>query len=534
MNHLHLQMRRRLLAFLVLLWAAIYLPGLGRLDLRGEEGRRVLPALNMMVSGNWIVPVIGGEPYLNKPPLINWIIAASYRLNGQVNEFTARLPSAVFVLLLVVQIMLQPGRWFSLKARFLSSLVFLTNIAMMEKGRLIEMEAMFVSLTGMAIVFWLFSFLGGKSPAWYWPVTGLVMGVTVFLKGPLALLVFYITVMAVLLSQGRLVLLLHWGHFLALAIMAAIPLGWYVAAQQQIPADAIADTLGGQMATRYAFKISPVEWLVQVLKAPVLLLPWLPAAALWFSRSFLDKLSLERRRVVVGLRWALVIGFILINLMPGTRARYSLPLFPLACLLIGYCLSCYRIPTALESRLRRGLLITAAVAVCAALAGTVGLRPDVAGVLSAFLLVVIAVGLLRRGRLFAGTMGLSVMMGIVLGGAGLAYGVYGTELTARLQTPDTTAEDIATGVPAGNTLYFYRPGFQSYTYYLPADREILTRPDQVTREVEYLLIRQEPWENEVLPLLPSHIVDNLGSYEGRKGGPFQLLRIRYTQADSTE
>ena len=48
---------------LLLVWAAIYLPALGSLEIKGEEGRRILPAVTMLETGNYIVPQIGSEPY---------------------------------------------------------------------------------------------------------------------------------------------------------------------------------------------------------------------------------------------------------------------------------------------------------------------------------------------------------------------------------------------------------------------------------------------------------------------------------------
>jgi len=45
----------------------------------------------MLETGNWLVPYLGSEPYLRKPPLINWVIAGSFKLTGVRNEWTARL-----------------------------------------------------------------------------------------------------------------------------------------------------------------------------------------------------------------------------------------------------------------------------------------------------------------------------------------------------------------------------------------------------------------------------------------------------------
>ena len=80
--------RWKLFLILLFAWAVIYLPGLGRQGLRGEEGRRVLPAVEMLRTGNWVLPRIAGLDYYNKPPGINWLVAASFVLTGEQSELT--------------------------------------------------------------------------------------------------------------------------------------------------------------------------------------------------------------------------------------------------------------------------------------------------------------------------------------------------------------------------------------------------------------------------------------------------------------
>ena len=52
----------------------------------------------MLDTGRWVVPQVGGVPYLSKPPLINWLVAAAFRLSGTHSEWAARAPSALAVL----------------------------------------------------------------------------------------------------------------------------------------------------------------------------------------------------------------------------------------------------------------------------------------------------------------------------------------------------------------------------------------------------------------------------------------------------
>ena len=72
-----------------LLWAAIYLPGLGSTEIKGEEGRRILPAVTMLDEGDWLVPQVGGKPFLRKPPLVNWMIAGSFKMLNRRDEWAA-------------------------------------------------------------------------------------------------------------------------------------------------------------------------------------------------------------------------------------------------------------------------------------------------------------------------------------------------------------------------------------------------------------------------------------------------------------
>ncbi len=58
--------------------------------LEPDEGRYAQIAREMLMHGEWIVPTLQGEPYLDKPPLLYWLTKISYSLFG-VSETTARL-----------------------------------------------------------------------------------------------------------------------------------------------------------------------------------------------------------------------------------------------------------------------------------------------------------------------------------------------------------------------------------------------------------------------------------------------------------
>src|SRR5882762_11115106 len=131
-------------SLVILCWAAIYLPGLGALEIKGEEGRRILPAVTMLDTGNYLVPQVGSEPYYRKPPLVNWLVAASFKITGVRNEWTARLPSALCVLAVAMAFITVARRSLGALGSTIAALIWLTNFGIIEKGRSIEIEALYV------------------------------------------------------------------------------------------------------------------------------------------------------------------------------------------------------------------------------------------------------------------------------------------------------------------------------------------------------------------------------------------------------
>ena len=66
-----------------------------------DEGRNVNIALGMLQTSDWLVPRLNGEPYLDKPPLHYWTVAAGMALFGR-NEWGAPAGQALLFALTVV------------------------------------------------------------------------------------------------------------------------------------------------------------------------------------------------------------------------------------------------------------------------------------------------------------------------------------------------------------------------------------------------------------------------------------------------
>ncbi len=84
---------------LFLLIAVFYLYGLDAFPLAGpDEPRYAEVAREMLSRHDLITPTLGGQPWFEKPPLLYWMIMASYRAFG-VSEYVTRLGPAICALL---------------------------------------------------------------------------------------------------------------------------------------------------------------------------------------------------------------------------------------------------------------------------------------------------------------------------------------------------------------------------------------------------------------------------------------------------
>jgi 4-amino-4-deoxy-L-arabinose transferase-like glycosyltransferase len=100
---------------------------IGTQDLTQEEPRRALVALEMELSGNYIVPTLNGESYYVKPPLYNWVLAALFNITSSHGEWVVRLPSILSLLMVGALQYLLVAHYTSRPVGLLSSLFTVTS-----------------------------------------------------------------------------------------------------------------------------------------------------------------------------------------------------------------------------------------------------------------------------------------------------------------------------------------------------------------------------------------------------------------------
>jgi 4-amino-4-deoxy-L-arabinose transferase-like glycosyltransferase len=219
---------------LLILPAVLLYPSLSFHLLEPDESRYAEIPREMLQRGDLVVPVLQGEPYLDKPPLQYWLVAASYRLFG-VSEAAARLPSALAVHATLLLVYLFGRRLLGERSALAGALTLLVAPGFVVVGRLLILDGLLTFWTTLAL-FALFEALRGDRLRWGWWLTAAAAcGFGVLTKGPVALMLVVPPIwLHRRLTGGRTV-----GGARAVLVFAAalclVALPWYVALCWRIP-----------------------------------------------------------------------------------------------------------------------------------------------------------------------------------------------------------------------------------------------------------------------------------------------------------
>ncbi|MCE9525948.1 MAG: glycosyltransferase family 39 protein [Planctomycetales bacterium] len=178
---------------ILLVCGTVMLTGLGvpRLWDR-DEPRNAGCAREMLERLDWIVPTFNGELRAHKPVLLYWCIMAAYSLGG-VNEFTARLPSALCAIGSALATYGIGRRLFNPTIGLWSGIVLATSLMFGVAGRAATPDSLLIfCVTLTMLVYVLFAFPsndGSYFPRVRWQAALIygTMGLAVLAKGPVGL-----------------------------------------------------------------------------------------------------------------------------------------------------------------------------------------------------------------------------------------------------------------------------------------------------------------------------------------------------------
>lgn len=195
-----------------------------------DEGVNAEAAREMLDSGNFVVPRFNFQLRDAKPALLYWLQAGAYRLFG-VNEFAARLPSALAAMLSALLVYELARLMFGSSAGLLAGIITVSSFLVCALARFANPDAILLASTCLTFL----AFFAGYAPRkpgdsprqiWFVPI-GIACGIGMLAKGPVALVLPGTVILLFLIWQRQLALLwnrrLLWGA----GAFALVALPWY-------------------------------------------------------------------------------------------------------------------------------------------------------------------------------------------------------------------------------------------------------------------------------------------------------------------
>ena len=315
---------------------------------------------NMLVSGDWTIAHLNGVPYMEKAPLLYWLMAICYRVFG-VHDWSARIPIALATVLLC-WVTARYARWaFGKAAGFYAGLVLATCVGLFLFTRILIPDVMLT--LAICVSFW--SFQRALEPEDEEPhsrrwaaLFAASLAIGVLLKGLLAVVIPVGGALAYLAITRQLFVPRVWRRLhvvTGLLIFLAIAAPWHILATWRMPPyfDLTLHSGPGEyhgffwfyfmnehvlrfLGLRYPHDYNTVPralfWLMNLLW----LFPWsiyLPSAA---ALSYKPQDRAGRTRLLA-LCWT---GFLLLFFtFSTTQEYYSMPIYPALALLLGSALA---------------------------------------------------------------------------------------------------------------------------------------------------------------------------------------------------
>ncbi len=345
--------QKTVLAALLALAFVSLLPNLGLHEFRNEESLRVLVAWEMWLSGDYLRPTFLGDWYYRKPPLFNWLVAASAQLFG----WGELAPRAVSVAALVT--VCGGLFWFTRRLFNDDALALLAALLFAAAGDVLffygfigEIELTFTAFVFLSLATVTAGVLCRRN--FLILASGFFAAAAFLLKGLPAFAFWGLTVAVLVVFHRRWRMLLSPWLPGAGAVMVALPALWIlstaeplVSAQTLLHAGArrVGESADMEKLLRHMLAF-PLKTLFNLLPGSLFALLALATVVMRRKKMAIaeEEILMQRRRMVKVPREMTAIALVaLVNFLPylvaaGSRGRYVIPLFPFAALLCAFAI----------------------------------------------------------------------------------------------------------------------------------------------------------------------------------------------------
>lgn len=229
-------LRRRLSVLLLAAVAAVLCFSRLRLPLlEPEEARYAEIPREMLAGGRWLVPAYHGQPYYDKPPLAYWLVMASYRVFG-VHDWSARLVARLALYLCPFVVYFGCRRTVGWRRALTGAFLLCLSARFLYLGRLLTLDVLLCLwvVAALAAAHWA---VRRPALAWgWWLLAAGLTGLGVLTKGPVALVLVAVPVLAQAKLDPRAARPGVCGWLGFLTMIGAVSSPWYLAVLASDPA----------------------------------------------------------------------------------------------------------------------------------------------------------------------------------------------------------------------------------------------------------------------------------------------------------
>ncbi|MCA9054293.1 MAG: glycosyltransferase family 39 protein [Planctomycetaceae bacterium] len=212
----------------------LMLPRLNTPLLEPDEGRHAEIAREMWLTGDFIAPQFLGKAYLDKPPMLYWLCAVSFRLFG-VHDWSARLVPCGAAMVTVLATYWLGSSLIGRRGAQLGSLTLLLSLGFITCARFLILESVLTMYVVLALLCGSLATHTGRWRWSWWIAAAISTGLGLLTKGPVAI-VLVAPPLAAYHWLGRVGEPGFWRRWLVFgAVAGGIAVPWYVAVILQRP-----------------------------------------------------------------------------------------------------------------------------------------------------------------------------------------------------------------------------------------------------------------------------------------------------------
>lgn len=298
-----------------------------------DEARFARTSVEMMRSGDYVVPTFEGEPRLVKPPLLHWVQSSLFQLAGP-SELLARLPSASATFVSLFLVAWIGWRRFGVEGSAWAAAVFLTSPLVVVIARVGTLDAL-LSVHILAVLA-LEMVQHDHAGLERYGVIGLLLGLAFLVKGPVGIALPLLMILAGRTATGRDVMPSWRTTLTTAATTAAVMLPWGVVFLERIGGKNVVQLVRTETVDRAVAGTSHIEpWWYYLAVCLVAFLPWAGPLFLGIGRGLARWRDQESPTGPFAAA-AFCAGLLFFSLSKGKLPNYILPLAPLAALVVTF------------------------------------------------------------------------------------------------------------------------------------------------------------------------------------------------------